>query len=319
MQQNPNEVTFDLIGIFRVIFSKWKFVLGLALAALVLSFVFCLFQTKAYTSKTVFIVKNPLLIDRNYVFRNTSYEHREFFAVPDDVDHIKTIGKADGMIWHVIQKFELDKVFNMPANDKLVKKIKSNFKILMEDTKNIELSYTDENPERAAAVVNEARHYLETTFLNYFLSTNKDLTAALETKVKDLKDSISSLDSSMVLMRYAINNYNQLLPTRGNTVQNTTATASAQNIVSLEKLSEITTLKDQYAKDVAQYQSLINEYRVMASGSIGIFYNVQEGFVPTLTSRPQTVIITIASFLGGLLFASLLVLFSAFYRKSMSK
>lgn len=312
-----NENNFDLITIFREIFKKKLFLLLLGVAALIISLVFCLMQQKRYTSETVFIVKNPLLIDRNYVFRTTSYEHKDYFALPDDVDHIKTIAKSDGMIWHVIEKFDLAKAYGMEADDRLVKKVKKNFKTIMEDTKNIELFYTDPDPKRAAAVTKAAREYLESTFLDYFRITNKDVTESLKEKVAAMTDTVARLDDSISALRAASGNYTQLLPARGNTINSAAQNASAATAQALEHLQEIGVQKDKLANDIAAYRSLINEYEVMASGKLHIFYVVQEAYVPSGASHPKTLILVAVSTLGALLFGCILVLLSAFYKRVM--
>jgi uncharacterized protein involved in exopolysaccharide biosynthesis len=312
-----NDSGFDLIGIFREIFKKKIFILILTVAALIISFIFCSLQQKGYTSKTVFIVKNPLLIDRNYVFRNTSYEHREFFAVPDDVDHVKTIAKSDGLLWYIIDSFQLAKAYNMEHDGGLIEVVKDNFKAVMEDTKNIELFYTDPDPERAKLITTAARGYIEEKFLNYFLATNKDISSALRAKATGMKDTIAILDDSIKSIRATANNYTQLLPSRGNNIVSEAQTGNAQNAEAMEHLREITAVKDKMADDVAEYQSLVNEYEVMANGNIRIFYVVQEAYRPGIPSHPKTLIIVAASTIGALFFACILVLIGAFYNRVM--
>jgi len=312
-----NENSFDLITIFREIFKKKLFLLLLTVAALIISVVFCLMQQKRYTSETVFIVKNPLLIDRNYVFRNTSYEHKDYFALPDDVDHIKTIAKSDGMIWHVIEKFDLGKAYGMEVNDGLVQKVKKNFKTIMQDTKNIELFYTDPDPKRAAEVTKAAREYLEATFLNYFRVTNKDVTESLKEKIAAMTDTVARLDDSINALRTASGNYTQMLPARSNTIASASSGASASSAQALEHLQEIGVQKDRMVNDIAAYRSLVNEYEVMASGKLHIFYVVQEAYVPSDPSHPKTIILVAISTMGALLFGCILVLISAFYKRVM--
>lgn len=312
-----NENSFDLITIFREIFKKKLFLLLLTVAALIISIVFCLMQQKRYTSETVFIVKNPLLIDRNYVFRNTSYEHKDYFALPDDVDHIKTIAKSDGMVWHVIEKFDLAKVYGIGVDEGLVEKVKKNFKTIMEDTKNIELFYTDPDPKRAAEVTKAAREYLEATFLNYFRVTNKDVTESLKEKIAAMTDTVARLDEAISTLRTASGNYAQMLPTRSNTINTTAGGASAATAQALEHMQEIGVQKDRMVNDIAAYRSLINEYEVMASGKLHIFYVVQEAYVPSSPSHPKTLILVAVSTLGALLFGCILVLISAFYKRVM--
>jgi len=311
------ESQFNLIGIFRAIFKKKKFILLIALTAFIVSLVFCMLQQERYTSKTIFIVKNPLLIDRNYVFRNTSYEHKEFFAIPDDIDHVTTIAKSDGLLWHLIEKFDLSKTYGIESGPKLLKVVKNNFKFKNEDAKNIELFYTDPDPKRAQEITTEARNHVEKVFLNYFLSTNSDITAALHKKSLMVQDTIKRLDDSIKVIRAQVGNYTQLLPSRNNSINTATGASSAQNAESMEQLQEVTSLKDKMVSDLTEYKSLINEYQVMASSDIRLFYVVQEAYEPGDASHPMTLIIVAASTLVALLFASILVLFTVFYRSVM--
>jgi hypothetical protein len=313
-----SEHNYNLLGISRQIFKKKNFVIGVTLAAGILSFLFCLLQKNQYTSETIFIVKNPILIDRNYVFRNTSYEHKEFFAIADDVDHIKTIGKSDGLIWHLISKFDLGKVYGVTEPAKLFKKVKGNYKITVEDTKNVELKYKDPDPERAQQIAVAARAYIEEMFLNYFLSTNHDVTEALNKKAAAITDSINILNDSIAAIRARIGNYSQLLPVRGEVVGATSGSVSAEASAGLEQLKQITEIKDQYTRDIAAYRTLVGEYEVMASGKIKVFYVVQDAYVPNKASHPMTLIIVAASILGGLFFSCFLVLFQGFYKSVMN-
>lgn len=314
-----NDSNFNLIGLFREIFKKKIFILILTVAALIVSFIFCSLQQNKYTSKTVFIVKNPLLIDRNYVFRNTSYEHREFFAIPDDVDHVKTIAKSDGLLWYIIDSFKLAKAYNMEQSGNLIEVVRDNFKAVMEDTKNIELFYTDPDPERAKLITTAARAYVEEKFLNYFLATNKDICNALREKTSGMRSTIAVLDDSIRNIRAATGSYTQLLPSRGNNMLLLSGpqTGNAQSAEAMERLREITAVKDRITDNIAEYQSLINEYEVMSNGNIKIFYVVQEAYQPGAPSHPKTLIIVAASTLGGLFFACILVLIGAFYTRVM--
>jgi uncharacterized protein involved in exopolysaccharide biosynthesis len=307
-----SDQSFDLIGIFHQLFKKKFFIIGFTVLALIVSIIFCSMQPKGYTSETVFIVKNPLLIDRNFVFRPTGYENREFFAIADDVDHVKTIAKSDGMLWYIIEKFNLQKAYNTKDNDELIKKVRGNFKAVMEDTKNIQLFYTDTDPQRAADIVNEARGYLEKKFMDYFLITNKDISGALKDKVNAMKDTIVVLDASIQSIRATAGNYSQLLPARGNTIT-PAAAGNAQSAAQMEQLQEIVVLKDKIATDIAAYNTLINEYEVMANDKIHIFYVIQDGYVPGAASHPKTIIITAASAIAALFFSCVLVLFGGFY------
>jgi len=230
------------------------------------------------------------------------------------VDHIKTIAKSDEILWYLIDSFNLRKAYNMEDDGKIIEEVRGNLKTVMEDTKNIEVFYTDPDPERAAKVTNAARKYLETTFLNYFLITNKDVTEALSDKAVAIRDSIQVLDDSIQTMRASMGNYTQLLPTRGETINAGTGSASATNAALLERLQEMVIRKDKLANDVAGYESLVNEYQVMGNGKIHLFYVIQEARPNRGATHPKTLIIVGASTLAALFFACFLVLFGGLYQ-----
>lgn len=309
--------SFDLIGIFHQIFKKKIFVIVVTLAALILSLVLCNMQTPGYTSETIFIVKNPLMIDRNFVFRHTGYENKEFFASPDDVDNVKGIAKSDDILWFIIDSFNLRKAYNTKDDGELINKVRKNFKAVMEDTRNLELFYTDPDPQRAANITNAARDYVEKKFMDYFLVTNKDISNALKDNNDSLKQKITVLNDSIETIRAAIGNYSELLPSRGTALHSSSTNANAQSSAYLERLQEVTTLKDKMTTDIADNQSLISEYEVMANKKIHIFYIIQEAYLPGGPSTPKTLIVTTASTIAGLFFASILVLLSGFYEYVM--
>jgi uncharacterized protein involved in exopolysaccharide biosynthesis len=309
-----NDHSFNLIGIFKQIFKKKVFVIAITLAALIISLIFCSLQPKGYTSRSVFIVKNPLLIDRNFVFRNSNFENKEFFAIADDVDHVKTIAKSDEILWYLIDSFNLRTAYNMKDDGEIIDKVRSSFKTVMEDTKNIEIFYTDPDAERAAKITNAARQFLEKTFLNYFLLTNKDVTEALSEKAAAMRDSINVLGDSIQTIRASAGIYSQLLPTRGETINAANGSTSASNAASLEHLQEMVIRKDKLANDIADYESLINEYQVMANGKIHLFFVIQEARPNFGATHPKTLFIVGASTLAALFFACALVLLGGFYQ-----
>ncbi len=119
-----SEQRFDFLEIIKALFRKKLFILGFMVLAAVVGFVFCLFQEKRYKSETTFIVKNPTLVDRNFTFRTTSYEHKDFFATADDVDNIVTLGESSGLISYLIDKFDLGKAYGIENRGKLFSRVK---------------------------------------------------------------------------------------------------------------------------------------------------------------------------------------------------
>ena len=315
-----SEQRFDFIEIIKTIFRRKFFILGFAVLAAITGLVFSLLQEKLYKAETVFIVKNPTLIDRNFTFRTTSYEHKDFFATADDVDNIVTLGESNGLIGYLIEKFDLAKAYGISNPGKLFNVVKKRFKFTREDTKNIRLYYSDPDPKRAQAVTMAARDHLQDLFQDYFISTNKDLTAALYKKAHAISDTIAGLDDSMMVLRTQTGAFGQLQPSRGNSViYNTEDKITPEKAVALEKIQEMAATKDRLVTDRAGYNSLINEFEVIAQGRIRLFYIVEDASLPDAPAYPIVPLIVAACALTGFFFAVLLVLITSIFRIYGSK
>lgn len=315
-----SEQRFDFIEIIKAIFRKKFFILGFAVLAAIVGFVFCLFQEKMYRSETTFIVKNPTLVDRNFTFRTTSYEHKDFFATADDVDNIVTLGESSGLISYLIDKFDLGKAYGITNRSKLFNRVRKNFKFTREDTKNIRLYYADTDPKRAQAITIAAREKLQEMFHDYFVSTNRDLTAALYKKAQAISDTIARLDDSMMVLRTQTGAYGQLQPSRGNAViYNTEDKVTPEKAIALEKIQELAATKDGLVKDRAGYNSLINEFEVIAQGKIRLFYIVEDAYEADFPAYPMIPFIVVVCALAGFFFACILVIATSISRTYRAK
>lgn len=315
-----SEQRFDFIEIIKAIYRRKFFILGFAVLAGILGFVFCSFQERLYRSETTFIVKNPTLIDRNFTFRTTSYEHKDFFATADDVDNIVTLGESNGLIGYLIEKFDLGKAYGIDNPGKLFNKVKKNFKFTREDTKNIRLYYSDPDAKRAQAITLAARDHLQDLFQDYFISTNQDLTKALYKKADAISDTIARLDDSMMVLRTQTGAYGQLQPSRGNSViYNTEDKMTPEKAIALEKIQEMAATKDRLVTDRAGYNSLINEFEVIAQGKIRLFYIVEDASLPEFPAYPIVPLIVAACTLAGFFFATILTLILTLIRNLNGK
>ena len=315
-----SEQRFDFIEIIKAIFRRKFFILGFTVLAAIIGFVFCLFQEKLYKSETTFIVKNPTLVDRNFTFRTTSYEHKDFFATADDVDNIVTLGESSGLISYLIDKFDLGKAYGITNRGKLFNRVRKNFKFTREDTKNIRLYYSDPDPKRAQAVAIAAREHLQEMFQDYFISTNRDLTSALYKKAQAISDTINRLDDSMMVLRTQTGAYGQLQPSRGNSViYNTEDKVTPEKAIALEKIQEMAATKDRLVTDRAGYNSLINEFEVIAQGKIRLFYIVEDAGEADFPTYPIVPLIVAICALAAFFFACILVVAASISRTFSAK
>lgn len=318
MTQNE-PTSFDLVHICRIIARRKKFVFGLTGLVVLIGLIFCLVSPKRYTSQTIFIVKNPLMMDRNYVFRNTLYEHKEFFAVPDDIDQVEAIAKSDALLWHLINKFKLDEYYGISNFGLLKRRVKLSFAFSRKDTKNIEMFFTDKDPKMAHQVLAEAKAFMEKMFLDYFVQANVQISTTLKEKLTVLDQQIDSVSKDIVSLRTANGLNSQLLPTRGDAMASNNNAVAPQQMLALEQLQSIITTKDKLVEDRAQMSSLLNELSVFTNENVNIFYTVQDAYEPNIddNSHPKTWYILIGCLLGGFFLSVCIAVFGAFYKEKV--
>ena len=307
---------FDLLYIFRVILRKKKFILGFSAIALIVALVVSLIAPKQYTSSSIFIVKNPILLDRNYIFRNQMFENKEFFAVPDDVDQIEFISKSEAMLRYLINEFDLGNHYGIKSPYWLRLKVKGNFAFSRQDTKNIEIFYTDKDPEMAMKITKAVREYLELKFSRYFLESNRQVASALKLELKVLDSTVTVLADQINELKVASNLSNYLLPSRTELGGSTpSGSLNPSQLKALEELHRLTTLKDQLTGDQAKYNSLIHEFELIEKGGMNVLYLVQDAYLPDEASHPKVLLILIGTLLGSLIITSVIAVFGAFYRE----
>lgn len=310
---------FDLVHICRIIAKKKKFVFGLTGLVVLVGLIFCLVSPKRYTSQTIFIVKNPLMMDRNFVFRDALYEHKEFFAVPDDIDQVEAIAKSDALLWHLINKFKLDEYYGISNFGLLKRRVKMSFAFSRKDTKNIEMFYTDSDPKMAHQVLAEAKSFIEKMFLDYFVQNNRQIATTLTDKLKELDNQIDSVSNHIVSIRTESGLNAHLLPTRGEVIAAQTPAVSPSQQLALEQLQNVVTTKDELVADRAKMNSLLNELSVFTSENVNIFYVVQDAYEPNIddNSHPKTWLILAGCLIGGFIVSVCIAVFGAFYKEKV--
>lgn len=309
---------FDLVEIIKALLHKKKFILLVTAAAAAIGLAFSFLQKKEYTSKAIVITKAFETLDRTKVFHTTMYAG-PFFANNDDIDQVVTVIESDTLARYIAAKYQLAKVYGFKNEDDAAAKFKSKFKFKREDTKNLEISYTDSDPKRAFEINKDAVDKLENTMRDYMLSINNDMVKILEVKSKAINDTLKVLNDSISSIRKANGLSNALLPTRGeHVIQN--ASAASGNAEAMEQLQNVTSLKDQYLKSLNEIVGLLQEYKVNAeTQKASMFYRVQEPSMPNGPSSPNKTLVLLIAVVAGFFFASLLVVFTIFYKYAAYK
>jgi len=316
-----SETSFSLVEIIRQVSKRIKFILLFTLICTVAGIIFALIAPKQYTSKASVIVRSPLVIDRNQLFRQAEYQNKPFFAGEDDIDHLLTISKSDTLMAYLVSKYDLIKHYKVNTYEEAITEARDNFKLTRNDTKNLELYFTDKDPNLAAALNRSTLEEMGRAFSNSFIETNKDIIKSLQHRIKTVDDTLAQIDAAIKSMRAEYGIYNKLLPSRTEQAITGTDAAGVSPFVAegLEKIQETIVLKDKFTQDRARYFSLINEFSAgLQNDAVNMLYTVQPPTTPSGHSSPILILIAGVCAIGGFFFASLLVVTSAFYRSIIS-
>lgn len=314
------EMKFDLIDILKELGRRRKFILLLTFCAVVLGAIFCFLQKKQYTSESVVIVKSPQIMDRNRMYHETNYDPTIFFATNDDVDHIVTIAKSDGLARHIVNKFGLKEDYGYKSVDDAVAKFRKKFTLTRGDTKNLNLKFTHTDPDKTFEITREITDYIENVYRDYFFTINSDMVGLLEAKVKKINDTLTILDDSISAIRKTYGIYDAMAPARSKNVIQNASGLSSGNADAMEKLQQATRLKDQYLESMTEFSALIQEYKTnVEDKNTKLLYRVQDAYIPDTASFPKIPLILLICLVGGLLFASVLVVIMGFYNKISAK
>lgn len=312
-----SESNFDLVEIVRSIVKRKVFVLGFTLLCGLCGLIFSLVTPKEYTSKTSSIVKSPMLADRNQQLRQNFFQNKAFFASEDEIDNVITLSKSDTLFQYLVDKFNLKQVYNTDSRDVAVEKAKKAFKFKRNDTKNVEVYFSANDPELAKALANGATQKIGEMLSAYFLDIDNEIATALNTRILSLNDTIAVMEDTISVLRERYGIYSQLMPARsleGDVVKENTSTVSAFSAKGMEQLQAVAVLKDRLVSDRANYYSLVNEYSLgKKTEGLSMLHIVQAGLYGS-ESWPIWWIVAPICLLAGFLFACILVTISEYYR-----
>lgn len=308
---------FDLIVIMQTIVKKIKFILLFTLVAVVIGLIFSLIQEKRYTSTSLFIVKSPMSMDRNHIFkRGDFYQATEFFASENDIDHIVTIANSDAVLRTLVHDFDLKNAYRVKDEDVATKRLKKRMKFKRKETKGIEIKISDADPKRAADLAKAATSKIEAMYKESFMQYQRGMILVMQEKMQELDKSLSEVENSIAELRAKYGIYDEMLPLRGDVMVNRSG-GNPQKAEGMERLQRFTSQKDQLVEDRDSYVSLINEYSVETNTNhLKLFYQVEEPGVSYSPSSPIIPLVLAICFLAGLIFSSFLVLLQSYYQRA---
>lgn len=227
---------------------------------------FYLAGPRKFEGKSEFILRNPLYGDRNNLY-NYDTKFIDYFANEDDIDRLILMSEADIVQGRVIRNLDLAKeyaidVSNRKGEEQLARKFSKSYQITRTEYKDLVLSYTDVNPERAARVANACVAVLDSTFGEYYKEMRHGMYNSIVEKVREEDSSINALTDTLSILRamYGINDI--ISPSRNNLMLSAMKESGKPNYGrGVELIQNIESLKDQLVADRAKQTTLVNQYK----------------------------------------------------------
>ena len=257
---------FDLIDMVQTAYRRRRFIILVTLAAAAVGAVGHLVGKKKYKATSEFIVANPMYSDRNHFYRVNTDRYVDYFAGEDDIDRVIAIAQSDAVKNEVVRRrglFAKYKLDSTKRDDvfKLSQLWKKHLSVMRTEYKNMEISFTDEDPEVAAAVANETVNVVEEIYRGYYMNIRLMMHNAIMAKMREADSAIVQLTDSVAKLRERYQIYDIISPQR--------ATITSANIKSngrpdfgwgLEQVQNVESVKDQWVTDRTRFVALMNEF-----------------------------------------------------------
>lgn len=313
-------LSFDLVDIIRTIQKQKRFILIITLAGMALAGASVLVKKKKYKAEARFLVNNPLYGDRNTLFRSIDTRYVDYFGGDDDLDKIMAFAGSDTVRNRIIRNCQFQVIYKKDINDpkgyaELMSIFKKNFNIKRTEYKDVEVSYTDYDPQTAANVANMSVKVLEETYRLYYNNIKNGIYKSINDQVTKLDSSINTLTDTLATMRDQYGIYSIISPARQNVITSEIKGGGKGYGRAIEEIQNIESVKDQLVADRAHYISALNEFYATTNSALDFVKVITRALPPTNTAGLSTELTLVAAGLLSFFFSTLYVLLMAYYRK----
>ena len=194
----------NLAGIIPII-NHWKYqVLGLTLAALVISAIVSLLLPNQYKSTTVFYPTRFIATPSDPI---TEGDKMEFAATSEDIDRIITIGESQPLAEYIINKYQLYKDYGFESMEDDASKqgvfdsFNSNLSIVHNERDAVEVTFYSEDKVKAAAVANNIVTLIDSMNQQLSIENRSKLTSLYENQYKFLAHEMAIMQDSLAKAR----------------------------------------------------------------------------------------------------------------------
>jgi len=311
---------FDLVDITQTLRKRRRFIIIITILAAIVGGLFFMVKKKKYVGKTEFLVSNPLYSDRVNMF-GAANNKMDYFGDEDDIDKVVALSESDTVMMQVLKGAGLDTAYKLDMNDRqalddLKSLYQKNVDLKRTETRMMELTYTDVNPDRAARVANEAEKQLEHAYRGIYIGMRTSVHNSLKNKMHEQDSIINALTDTLAKLRDESGIYDVISPNRDNIMVGTVRGNGKNLGRNVELIQNYESLKDMTVSDRAKISSLLQQYTTGTDVNDMSFFQIVTVAKPPVDPKgPGLMIILISSIFLGFFFSSVYILLVTYYRE----
>lgn len=295
------------------------------LATIILGMLYYIVKPSRYQAEIVFILKNPLYSDRNYLYNNET-KFIDYFANDDDMDRLITMARSDSVQDKIIRQYNLAVAYKFdtakPRQIVLLRKyFNKNLNIYRSEGKNVVLTYTDKDQKRAINIARTCLAESERALHGFYINMRNNMHQSIVNKIHDEDSVIHSLTDTLSKIRVKYGIYDIISPSRYNIMLSSFKDNGKPDFArGIEEIQNVESVKDQLVSDKARNISLADQYATgMGESELPFTYVVNISRLPLKPKGLGIVVILAICTFAGAFFSALYILSSGFFKSIRSR
>lgn len=273
---------FNITELTTAVLNRWKFIAVFTIISVAITAVVIFMITPKYTATTKLLPGNAVLADKARLFNDEIQHLYSFFGSGDDLDRLLSMASMDTSLKQVINAFNLIYYYQINEKDagmemyKTIRKFKKDLSLVKTVNNELEISYTHQSKDTAAAVVNFMTEQTAIKMQTIWKQQYEQIGIQLDSSIADLT-----------------NQYNRL-----------TLDASNNDAI-------IKTKKDALLSQLEQFNKMSIETKMAASTTPEALIVLEKATPPAKISWPDKAVVLPLSALFGFIFSTCLILVTA--------
>lgn len=273
---------FNITELTTAVLNRWKFIAVFTIISVAITAVVIFMITPKYTATTKLLPGNAVLADKARLFNDEIQHLYSFFGSGDDLDRLLSMASMDTSLKQVINAFNLIYYYQINEKDagmemyKTIRKFKKDLSLVKTVNNELEISYTHQSKDTAAAVVNFMTEQTAIKMQTIWKQQYEQIGIQLDSSIADLT-----------------NQYNRLA-----------LDASNNDAI-------IKTKKDALLSQLEQFNKMSIETKMAASTTPEALIVLEKATPPAKISWPDKAVVLPLSALFGFIFSTCLILVTA--------